>query len=93
MTDISANRDPHHGQRVHTAGAPLDAARAAVVMMHGRGATADDILTLVSALDVSAKGFAFLAPQAYGNTWYPNSFLAPIQSNEPGISSGLKVIA
>ncbi|MBA3405808.1 MAG: dienelactone hydrolase family protein [Gemmatimonadaceae bacterium] len=93
MTDMSDNRDPHHGQRVHTAGAPLDVARAAVVMVHGRGATADDILTLVSALDVSAIGFAFLAPQAYGNAWYPNSFLAPIQSNEPGISSGLKVIA
>ena len=62
-------------------------------MVHGRGATAADILTLVSALDVSGEGFAFLAPQACSNTWYPNSFLAPIPSNEPGISSGLKVIA
>ena len=61
-----------------------------MVMVHGRGATAESILTLVSALD--AKEFAFFAPQAGGNTWYPNSFLAPIASNEPGITSGLAVI-
>ena len=81
---------PHQGQPVKTAGATLDKARAAMVMVHGRGATAESILTLVPALDVS--GFAFLAPQASGNTWYPNSFLAPIPSNEPGISSGLQAI-
>jgi predicted esterase len=61
-----------------------------MVMVHGRGATAESILTLVPALN--AKRFAFLAPQASGNTWYPNSFLAPIPSNEPGISSGLAAI-
>jgi predicted esterase len=81
---------PHHGQPVHTAGIALEKAKAAMVMVHGRGATAESILTLVPALD--ADGFAFLAPQASGNTWYPNSFLSPIQSNEPGISSGLAVI-
>lgn len=62
-----------------------------MVMVHGRGATAESILTLVPALD--AESFAYLAPQASDNTWYPNSFLAPIQSNEPGISSGLQAIA
>ena len=62
-----------------------------MVMVHGRGATAESILTLVPALTI--KGFAFLAPQAAGNTWYPNSFLAPIPSNEPGITSGLNAIA
>ncbi len=93
LSSMSSDRDPHRGQQVQTAGAPLNRARAAMVMVHGRGATAGDILTLVSALDGSAEGFAFLAPQAYGNTWYPNSFLSPIASNEPGISSGLKVIA
>lgn len=93
MTGFSASTDPHHGQRVLTTGAPLHAAHAAVIMVHGRGATAEDILTLVPVLGVSAEGLAFLAPQAYGNTWYPNSFLAPIPSNEPGISSSLKVIA
>lgn len=60
-------------------------------MVHGRGATAESILTLVPSLD--AEGFAFLAPQASGNTWYPNSFLAPIPSNEPGISSGLQALS
>lgn len=81
---------PHQGQPVHSAGAPLDKAGAAMVMVHGRGATAESILTLVPAFD--ANEFAFLAPQASGNTWYPNSFLAPIPSNEPGITSGLAVI-
>ena len=81
---------PHQGQPVRTAGASLDTAKAAIVMVHGRGATAESILTLVPSLD--AGGFAFLAPQASGNTWYPNSFLSPIPSNEPGISSGLAAI-
>ena len=62
-----------------------------MVMVHGRGATADSILSLAAALDV--EGFAFLAPQASGNTWYPNSFLSPIPSNEPGITSGLQAIS
>jgi predicted esterase len=61
-----------------------------MIMLHGRGATAESILTLVQAIDT--PGFAYLAPQAAGNTWYPNSFLAPIPSNEPGISSGLGAI-
>ena len=61
-----------------------------MVMVHGRGATAESILTLVPALD--RPRFAYLAPQAGGNTWYPYSFLAPIPSNEPGISSGLQAI-
>jgi predicted esterase len=74
-----------------TAGEPLDRARVAMVMVHGRGATAKDILTVADEL-VQPK-FAYLAPQAAGNTWYPNSFLAPIPSNEPGLSSGFAAIA
>jgi phospholipase/carboxylesterase len=61
-----------------------------MVMIHGRSATAESILTLVQAID--APGFVYLAPQAAGNTWYPNSFLSPIPSNEPGITSGLAAI-
>lgn len=61
-----------------------------MVMIHGRGATAESILALVQAIDT--PGFAYLAPQANGNTWYPNSFLSAIPSNEPGVSSGLAVI-
>ena len=86
-TDLTG---PHQGQPVRTAGVPLERARAAMVMVHGRGATAESILTLVPVL--AAGGFAFLAPQASGNTWYPNSFLAPVSTNEPGITSGLQAI-
>ena len=82
---------PHQGQPVRHAGEPLERAAAAVVMVHGRGATAESILTLAEELAV--PGFAYLAPQAAGNTWYPYSFLSPIERNEPGISSGLAAIA
>jgi glyoxalase family protein len=61
-------------------------ARAAVVLVHGRGASADDILGLGAALGV--PGVALVAPQAEGGTWYPHSFLAPLAANEPGLSSG-----
>ena len=82
---------PHQGQPVLTAGEPLDKATAAMLMLHGRGATAEDILALSA--ELQQPGFAYLAPQAAGYSWYPNSFLAPIASNEPGLSSGLAVIA
>jgi predicted esterase len=82
---------PHQGQPVLTAGEPLDKAKAAMIMVHGRGASAEDILSLTT--ELNQPGFTYLAPQAAGYTWYPNSFLAPIASNEPGLSSGLAVIA
>jgi predicted esterase len=81
---------PHQGQPVGDAGVPLTRASAAMVMVHGRGATADSILALSE--ELSMPGFAFLAPQAAGNSWYPFSFLSPIEQNEPGISSGLAAI-
>lgn len=84
-------REPHQGQPVLTAGTPLQQAHAAMIMIHGRGASAEDILSLTS--EFNQSGFAYLAPQASGYTWYPNSFLAPIASNEPGLSSALAVIA
>jgi phospholipase/carboxylesterase len=61
-----------------------------MLMVHGRGATAESILTLVDLLDV--PGFAFLAPQAVDNTWYPNRFLAPLPANEPWLSSALALL-
>ena len=82
---------PHQGQPVRTAGAPLTRARAAMVMLHGRGATPESILSLAPALD--APDFAYLAPQAGGDSWWPQSFLAPIPSNEPGISSAMAAVA
>jgi predicted esterase len=62
-----------------------------MLMLHGRGATAEDILSLADELDQA--GFAYLAPQAAGNTWYPNRFLAPLAENEPWLSSALAFIA
>ncbi|HEY6410007.1 MAG TPA: phospholipase [Ktedonobacteraceae bacterium] len=82
---------PHQGQPLLMAGEPLDRATAAMVMAHGRGAAAEDILELSA--ELKQPGFVYLAPQAAGHSWYPNSFLAPIPSNEPGLSSGLAVIA
>ncbi|MGH2538292.1 MAG: alpha/beta hydrolase [Candidatus Promineifilaceae bacterium] len=81
---------PHQNQPVLSAGRPLDEAQAAMILVHGRGATADDILLLAG--ELGAADFACLAPQAAGNTWYPQSFLAPIANNEPGITSGLAVL-
>jgi predicted esterase len=81
---------PHDGQPLFTAGESIDQARAAMLMLHGRGATAADILTLVPHLP--HDGFAFLAPQAADNAWYPNRFMAPIPSNEPWLSSALALV-
>jgi predicted esterase len=82
--------DPHAGQPVLTAGAPLEGARAAVVMLHGRGSSADNILSLAPAL--ATDGVAFVAPQAAGGTWYPLGFMSPIERNEPGITSAMRAI-
>ena len=83
--------DPHAGQPVRTAGTPLDRATVAVVMVHGRGASAESILSLAPALVM--EGVAFLAPQAAGGTWYPYGFMSPIDRNEPGITSGMRAIS
>jgi predicted esterase len=81
---------PHQGQPVLTAGEPLAGACVAMVMMHGRGASAESILTLAD--EFNQPGFAYLAPQAAGGTWYPNRFLAPTASNEPWLSSALAAV-
>lgn len=82
---------PHQGQPLVTGGTALDDATAAMVLVHGRGATAESILGMGRQLH--RDGLALLAPQAARNTWYPNSFLRPVESNEPGRSSGLQAIA
>jgi predicted esterase len=91
FTTMPGTRTPHQGQPVRSSGEALTRASAAMVMVHGRGGTADNILALSDELAVA--GFAYLAPQAARNTWYPFSFLSPIEQNEPGISSGLSAIA
>lgn len=80
----------HETEPLITAGTPLDTASAAMIMIHGRGATPHSILELMPYLDVA--GFAFLAPTAKGQTWYPNRFLAPIAQNEPYLSSALNTV-
>ncbi|HEY6407413.1 MAG TPA: phospholipase, partial [Ktedonobacteraceae bacterium] len=88
---MNSKRGPHEGQPLLTGGEALDRAAAAMVLVHGRGAAAEDILELAG--ELKQAGFAYLAPQAAQHSWYPNSFLAPISSNEPGLSSGFAVIA
>jgi phospholipase/carboxylesterase len=83
--------DPHAAQPVFHAGAPLAEARAAVVLVHGRGASAEDILGFAGPL--ARPGVAFLAPQAAEQTWYPQRFLAPLAVNEPWLSSALAKLA
>jgi predicted esterase len=89
MTSSKIN-GPHQGQPILQTGASLDRANAAMIMIHGRGATAESILTLADEFDQSA--FAYLAPQAADATWYPNRFIAPIESNEPWLSSALRAV-
>jgi predicted esterase len=79
-----------HGRRIVQAGDPLAAARAAMILLHGRGATAEDIMTIAS--EVQRPGWAFLAPQAADNAWYPNPFTAPLESNEPYFSAALDTV-
>jgi predicted esterase len=73
------------------AGEALERAAAALILVHGRGGTAEGILSLAG--ELTRPGFAFFAPQAEGNTWYPLSFLAPIERNEPYLSGALDVLS
>lgn len=84
-------KGPHQDQPVVRAGAPLASARGAMILTHGRGATAESILSLAEVL--GATDLALFAPQASGNTWYPNSFLSEIKKNEPDITSGILVLS
>ena len=88
---MSSLKDPHAGQPVLTLGPPPGEARLAMILVHGRGASAADILGL--AHELRLDDVAYLAPEAAGHSWYPFSFLSPMSRNEPGISSGLGVIA
>ncbi len=82
---------PHQGQPVLQAGKPLADAKAAMILVHGRGANAESILGLHTVLP--HPDLIYLAPQAVDNSWYPYSFLTPMAQNEPDLSSALQVIA
>ena len=88
---MSTAADPHAGQPVMRLGPEPDAARLSAILIHGRGASAEDILGLAE--EFAVDDVAFLAPQAAGQTWYPYSFLSPIPKNEPFLTSALGVVA
>lgn len=72
-------------------GAPIEQAEAAMIMLHGRGASAESILSLANEITARDR-IAFLAPKAQSNTWYPYSFLAPTIQNQPHLNSGLQAV-
>lgn len=80
-----------HRKEIITAGKKISEAKKALILVHGRGATAHDILGLSAHLNVA--DYALLAPQAANNTWYPYSFLAPPAQNEPWLSSALRMMS
>jgi predicted esterase len=82
--------DPHHAQPVTQAGVPLTSARLAVILLHGRGADAADILAVGET--IGGDDIAWLAPDAHGNAWYPYRFLEHASRNEPWLSSALALV-
>jgi predicted esterase len=84
------DRHPHGGERVLLAGTPVEEATGAIIALHGRGGSAEDIIPL--AQEVAPPGVAILAPRAAGGTWYPYRFLEPTERNEPYLSSALRTV-
>lgn len=84
------SNDPHREGVVRQFGVPLQEAEGALILLHGRGGSAEDILSLAHELYLPT--LTYLAPQAYGNTWYPYSFMAPMEQNEPWLSSALNKV-
>lgn len=90
MHDVTGGTGPHAGRPIAATGAPAAAANAALVLVHGRGGDAADMLGLAEL--VAPPGTLCLAPQAAGNTWYPRRFNEPAACNEPHLSSALSVL-
>jgi|SRR5688572_18684654 len=88
---MAARSEPHAAQPLLRSGPPPNEARLVAILLHGRGASAQDILGL--AHQFSARDVSYVAPQAAGSSWYPYSFLAPITQNEPWLGSALQVVA
>ncbi|MFC7215499.1 alpha/beta hydrolase [Saliphagus sp. GCM10025334] len=86
----NAGDDPHGDQPVERAGADLEDASAVMILVHGRGARASGMLEMASQFD--RDDVAYLAPQAARGTWYPQSFLAPTEANEPHLTSALALL-
>ncbi len=88
---MTTSTGPHQGAPIYATGKPLNEAQGAMILVHGRGATAQSILSL--ATELPHPNLAYLAPQAADNTWYPYSFLMPLARNEPYLSSALRQVA
>lgn len=88
---MSAHELPHSHAQILRRGSQTGEARAGLIMLHGRGATAESILALAEELDIEET--AVLAPQAEGSVWYPQSFLAPREANQPGIDGAFAVVS
>jgi len=80
-----------HNKQIITAGVPVSQAKNVLIMIHGRGASANSILSLADHLALP-EDMTIIAPQATQNSWYPHSFMAPVESNEPALSSALALI-
>ena len=79
-----------HTKNIITGGASLKEAEKVLIMLHGRGANAEDIMSISDYLNL--PNTHIIAPQATNNAWYPYSFLAPRQQNEPWLSSALQLL-
>ena len=79
-----------HSKQIITAGVPIEQAKKAIIMLHGRGASAASILSLKDHLQLA--DYAIFAPQATQHSWYPYSFMAPVSNNQPALDSALQVI-
>lgn len=79
-----------HDKHIVTAGKPLEQAEKALIMVHGRGATAESILSLSQELE--ADNFTLLAPQATNHSWYPYGFMVPESQNQPALASALELL-
>lgn len=82
--------DPHANQPIERAGADLEDASAAMILVHGRGARARGMLGLAN--EIGRDDIAYVAPQAQRGTWYPNSFLAELEANQPHLDSALSLL-
>jgi predicted esterase len=91
ITNSQTFTGPHQQQPLVQGGVAPENAKAAIIMIHGRGASAQSIISLSDELDARNK-LTLYAPQADGFTWYPFSFLAPKEQNQPGLNSGLQAV-
>ena len=87
---ISSSDDPHRGEPVSTAGPSPEEGKGTLILIHGRGDSADGILSLYETFGLTE--LAAIAPDAAGHTWYPLSFLAPLDSNQPYLDSAIRKI-